>query len=130
MTVSPPSLQRRHLLAGSAAAFTAAGLGGLPGAAQAQMAPPAAPPAAKPLPAFAAWKDANALIVHSSSTVETKRSAFGSSVITPAEQLYIRNNLPPPDAAILADRDAWTLSVEGVKSPRPLSERAGCASAG
>jgi sulfite dehydrogenase len=123
MTVSPPSLPRRHLLAGSAAAFTAAGLGGLTGAAQAQMAPPAAPPAAKPLPAFAAWKDANALIVHSGSTIETKRSAFGSSVITPAEQLYIRNNLPPPDAAVVADRDGWIVAIEGVKAPRTLTLR-------
>jgi sulfite oxidase len=124
MSDSIPSLQRRHLLAGSAASFAAAGLGGLSGTAQAQA--PAAAPAAvagKPLPAFAAWKDANALIVHSGSTVETRRSAFGSSVITPAEQLYIRNNLPPPDAAVLADRDAWTVAIEGVKSPRALSVR-------
>lgn len=126
MTVSPPSLQRRHLLAGSAAAFTAAGLGGLSGAAQAQsqgMSPAAAPAAAKPLPAYASWKDANAVIVHSGNTIETKRSAFGSSVITPSEQLYVRNNLPPPDAAVLADRDAWPIAIEGVKSPRVLTLR-------
>jgi sulfite oxidase len=122
MSESTPSLQRRHLLAGSAATFAAAGLGGLSATAQAQ-APAAAPAAGKPLPAFAAWKDANALIVHSGSTVETRRSAFGSSVITPAEQLYIRNNLPPPDVAVLADRDAWTVAIEGVKSPRALSLR-------
>ena len=122
MSDSIPSLQRRHLLAGSAASFAAAGLGGLSGTARAQ-APAAAPAAGKPLPAFAAWKDANAVIVHSGSTVETRRSAFGSSVITPAEQLYIRNNLPPPDAAVLAERDAWTVAIEGVKSPRPLNVR-------
>lgn len=122
MSDSIPSLQRRHLLAGSAATLATAGLGGLSGTAQAQ-APAAAPAAGKPLPAFAAWKDANALIVHSGSTVETRRSAFGSSVITPAEQLYIRNNLPPPDAAVLADRDAWSVTIEGVKSPRALSVR-------
>ena len=69
------------------------------------------------------WKDANSVIVHSATTIETKRSAFGSSVITPAEQLYIRNNLPAPDAAIVADRDAWEVSVEGVKSPSKLSVR-------
>jgi DMSO/TMAO reductase YedYZ molybdopterin-dependent catalytic subunit len=120
MSDSIPSLQRRHVLAGSVASLAAAGLGGLSGTARAQA---AASAAAKPLPAFAAWKDANALIVHSGSTVETRRSAFGSSVITPAEQLYIRNNLPPPDAAVLADRDAWTVAIEGVKSPRALSVR-------
>ena len=126
MSVTPPSLQRRHLLAGSAAALTAAGLGGLSGAARAQSSmAPAAPavPASKPLPAFASWKDPNAVIVHSSSTIETRRSAFGSSVVTPAEQLYIRNNLPPPDAAVLADRDAWPIAIEGVKTPRTLTLR-------
>jgi sulfite oxidase len=59
--------------------------------------------------------------VHSGSTVETRRSAFGSSVITPAEQLYIRNNLPPPDVAVLADREAWSVAIDGVKSPRALA---------
>lgn len=118
MTDSVPFLPRRQLLAGSAAALTAAGLGGLGAAARAQ-----APAQGKPLPAYAAWKDANALTVHSSNTIETRRSAFGASVITPAEQLYVRNNLPPPDAAVLADRDAWELVVEGVKTPRTVSLR-------
>jgi sulfite dehydrogenase len=67
------------------------------------------------------WKDPASLIVHSSSTLETKRSAFGTSVITPAEQLYIRNNLPAPDASIIANRDAWEVSIEGVKNPRKLT---------
>ena len=39
------------------------------------------------------------LIVHSSSTIETRRHMFGTSGITPSDRLYIRNNLPPPDAA-------------------------------
>jgi sulfite dehydrogenase len=126
--MSSPSLNRRRLLAGSAGAVASAALAPLAheaGAQQAASAPAAAaaPPAAKPLPAYAAWKDANSLIVHSSSTLETKRSAFGTSVITPAEQLYIRNNLPAPDAAIVADRDAWQVSIEGVKQPRSLSVR-------
>ena len=47
------------------------------------------------------------MIVHSAQTIETRRTAFGTSVVTPAEQLYVRNNLPPPDASIVADRDAW-----------------------
>ena len=78
-------------------------------------------PAAKPLPAYVSWKDANAMIVHTSSTLETKRSAFGTSIITPTDQLYIRNNLPAPDASIIADRDGWAVSVEGVKNPRTLT---------
>lgn len=106
-----PQLNRRNLLAGSASAFAAAGLGGWTPHAAAQ---------GKPLPATMAWKDASSLIVHSSSTLETKRSAFGTSVITPAEKLYLRNNLPAPDAAILQDRGGWEIAVDGVKNPRTL----------
>jgi sulfite dehydrogenase len=124
-TSEAPSLPRRHLLAGSAAALAAAGLGGWsPEAAAAGETPPAAGGAApKPLPAYAGFKDPASVIVHTSTTIETRRSAFGSSVITPAEQLYIRNNLPAPDASILADREAWALSVAGVKKPRTLTLR-------
>jgi sulfite dehydrogenase len=61
------------------------------------------------------------MIVHSSNTLETKRSAFRSGVVTPSNQLFVRNNLPPPDAAILNDRDAWVVSIEGVKKPRSLT---------
>jgi sulfite oxidase len=125
MTDTIPSLRRRRLLAGSASAIAAAGLAGLPTRSAGQAAPAStAPPAAagpRPLPAYAAWKDASSVIVHSSSTIETRRSAFGTSGITPAEQLYVRNNLPPPDASILANRDAWQVAVEGVRNPRVLS---------
>jgi DMSO/TMAO reductase YedYZ molybdopterin-dependent catalytic subunit len=107
---------RRTLLTG-AAALAAAGLAGVQRTAIAQ----AAAIAAKPLPPYAGWKDAGALIVHSSNTLETRRDAFGTSVITPAEHLYVRNNLPPPDAAIVADRDAWEVAIDGVKSPRTLT---------
>lgn len=51
---------------------------------------------AKPLPEYVKWKDAEALIIHSDTTIETKREAFGTSLITPAERLYIRNNVKPP----------------------------------
>lgn len=111
--------QRRHLLAGSAATLAAAGLGVFHRTAIAQ----AASAAAKPLPPYAAWKDPAAMIVHTSNTLETKRSAFGTSIITPVEQLYVRNNLPAPDASIVADRDAWEVMVEGVKNPRKLTVR-------
>ena len=84
------------------------------------MAQAAAP---KPLPAAASWKDATSVIVHSGTTIETRRGAFGTSGITPAEQLYLRNNLPTPDAAIVADRNAWEVEVQGVKAPRTLSVR-------
>ena len=106
------SLPRRHVLAGTAGALAAVGLASWSTRAAAQ---------AKPLPAYATWKDASTLIVHSSNTMETRRAAFGTSVITPADQLYVRNNLPPPDASVLNDRDAWVVSIEGVKNPRSIT---------
>jgi len=122
MTDSPPSLRRRQLLAGTAGALAGSGLIGFAGEAAAQAAAPAAAPgAARPLPAYVAWKDPHAVIVHSATTIETKRSAFGTSGITPAEQLYIRNNLPAPDASIVANRDAWQVAFEGVRNPRVLT---------
>ena len=111
------SLPRRRLLAGSASALAAAGLASFQGQALAQ----AAAPAAKPLPGYAGFKNAEAVIVHSSTTIETKRSAFGTSVITPSNQLYVRNNLPTPNASIVADRDAWQVQMDGVRQPRQLS---------
>ena len=117
MTSTPTSLPRRHLLASSASALAAVGLASWTRGAGAQT----AAVAAKPLPAYVSWKDPASVIVHSGTTIETKRSAFGTSVITPAEQLYIRNNLPAPDASILADRDAWEITLEGVKNPRKLT---------
>lgn len=112
------SLARRSLLTGSANALAAIGLASW---ARGSLAQNAAAP--KPLPAYVGWKDPASVIVHSSTTIETKRSAFGTSVITPAEQLYIRNNLPAPDASIVADRDAWEISFDGVKNPRTLTVR-------
>lgn len=61
------------------------------------------------------------MIVHSTNTVETRRHAFGTSVVTPNEMVYIRNNLPPPSFDIVADRDSWQMSVEGVKNPRKFT---------
>ncbi|RYF04030.1 MAG: sulfite oxidase [Oxalobacteraceae bacterium] len=117
MDITPASLPRRHLLAGGASALAAAGLASFSREAMAQA------PAPKPLPAYVNWKDADSLIVHSATTIETKRSAFGNGGITPADQLYIRNNLPAPPASIVADRDAWKVSLEGVRNPRTLTLR-------
>jgi DMSO/TMAO reductase YedYZ molybdopterin-dependent catalytic subunit len=84
---------------------------------------PAAPAQPKPLPAYVAWKNQSHMIQHTGTTIETKRSAFGTSVVTPVDRLYIRNNLPAPDVSIVDDRDAWSLAVEGVGSPRTLTVR-------
>ena len=110
------SRARRDVLIGGAGALVAASVPGLAHAGEAAVAP-------KPLPAYVAWKDPASLIMHSTSTLETRRAAFGTSVITPSEQLYIRNNLPAPDAAILNDRDNWELGVEGVRNPRNFTLR-------
>jgi sulfite oxidase len=120
----PTNLRRRQLLAGTASTLAAAPLAGLAGAAQAQAQPVAVASQAKPapkLPAYAAWKDADSLIVHSSSTIETKRSAMGASLITPSDRLYVRNNLPAPPDSIVADRDAWQVAFEGVANPVTLT---------
>lgn len=75
----------------------------------------------RPLPAYAAWKDPASMIVHSANTIELKRSAFGDGVITPARQLYVRNNLTPPSADILNNRDAWQVRIDGVRKPRTFT---------
>jgi DMSO/TMAO reductase YedYZ molybdopterin-dependent catalytic subunit len=124
MTTSPPNLVRRHLLAGGAGVLATAGLAGVSTGAKAQA--PAAPASAatstaKPLPAYVSWKNPEHMIQHTGTTIETRRSAFGTSVVTPNDRLYIRNNLPAPDVSIVANRDAWALAVEGVRGPRTLT---------
>ena len=111
------NLPRRRLLANTAGVLAAGGMAGWTATTGAQTVP-AVVAAPKALPAYVAWKDASAMIVHTGNTVETRRAAFGTSVITPNEHVYIRNNLPPPSAEIVADRDAWELTVEGVRKPR------------
>ena len=117
---SVPDLSRRRLLATGSGAIAAAGLAGVSRVA-AQTSPSAQPPAPAKLPPYVAWKDADALIIHTPTTIETKRAAFGTGMITPAERLYIRNNIAAPDPSIVANRDAWQLAVEGVKRPRTLT---------
>ena len=105
-------LMRRRWLAASAGA-TAAGLTGwVPSLSHAQ---------GKPLPPFASFKDADDVIVHSASGIETKRSAFGTSGITNMDALFVRNNLPPPDASVVADPDAWRIQLDGVTGARTLT---------
>lgn len=72
---------------------------------------------------LAVGKDPSSFIRHSSLTFETRREAFGTSVIVPYERLFIRNNLSMPDASYVEDRDSWEVAVEGVRNPRSLSIR-------
>ncbi len=117
MTTDLSALQRRHfLVGGTAAAF------GLAGPASAQTsADGGVQPAAKALPGYVAWKDADAFVVHSNQTLETKRDRIGSGIVTPTERLFIRNNVNPPSDAIVADRDAWRVEIAGVTQPRTLT---------
>jgi len=105
---------RRNVLISSASSVALVGLASF----QKNIFAQASAEVVKPLPPYVAWKDAKNLIIHSSTTIETKRSAFGTSVITPSNQLYIRNNLPAPNASILDNRDAWEINIRGVKEPR------------
>lgn len=106
-------LRRRQLLAGTATAIAAVSLSGLPWRVQAQE--------ALPLPDYVNWKTPEALIVHSANTLETRRDMLGSSVITATDRLFVRNNLPAPDASIVADREAWSVAFTGVRQPRSMS---------
>ncbi len=120
-----PDLVRRRLLAASGGVVALAGsarvaLADLPG--QENAAAPAEKVAKETaLPDYAAWKDADSLIVHSANTIETKRSAFGQSGITPLDRLFVRNNVTPPPADIVKDPDAWTVEIEGTGSPTQLT---------
>jgi sulfite oxidase len=84
---------------------------------------PATVPPLRGLPPYAAWKDADSVIVHGTHLLETRRGALGTGIVTPLQHLFVRNNLPPPDESVLADRDAWTVAVEGVARPATLSLR-------
>ncbi|MBE0613394.1 MAG: sulfite oxidase [Burkholderiales bacterium] len=108
------NLNRRRLLVAGAGGV-AAGLSGWSPAGFAQAA------GSKPLPPFAAFKDASRVIVHSSKTVETRRDAFGTSGITDTDILFARNNLETPNASVTANPDAWVVEIDGVANPRKFT---------
>lgn len=56
-------------------------------------------------------------------TLEAKRSSIGVAAITPMSRFFVRNNLPMPDASIVADPESWKISIEGVAKPRELTVR-------
>jgi sulfite oxidase len=116
-------ITRRNLLGATAGLIAAAGLKPSAASAQQAAATAAAPAAskAKPLPSYVSWKHADSMIVHTPTTIETKRSAIGSSIITPTDRLFIRNNLPAPSEADIGDVNAWKINFEGVGKPQALS---------
>lgn len=101
---------RRRFLVSTAGAGAALGL-----------APAARAQEGGALPDYVAWKNPDALIVHSEQTLETRREALGARPVTPSGDLYIRNNLPAPGEEIVADRDAWEVAFEGVAEPRSMN---------
>ena len=104
---------RRGFLGGGLTAVAAASVGG---ASEALAQQPA-----KPLPAYVGWKDPSAMIIHSDQTLEMKRELFGSSLITPEDRLFVRNNVKAPPDSIAADRDGWRVEFAGVKQPKVLT---------
>lgn len=72
----PGSPQRRQLLLGGAGLAATAGLAGLAPRAWAQ---------AAELPEYVGWKDAQALIMHSANTLETRHDAIGRGILTPSD---------------------------------------------
>jgi DMSO/TMAO reductase YedYZ molybdopterin-dependent catalytic subunit len=63
------------------------------------------------------------MIVHSANTIEMRRGAAGNGALTTVNQLYVRNNLAPPSADIVARPDDWVVQIEGVRRPKSLSVR-------
>ncbi|WP_119460136.1 sulfite oxidase [Rhodospirillaceae bacterium SYSU D60014] len=109
-------IHRRHFLVGAAGTAGAVATVGATG-----ISFPAFAQDATPLPDVVSWKDPDAVIVHTENTVETERGAIGTSGITSSDQLYLRNNLPPPGEEVVANRDAWEVSIEGVRNPRSIT---------
>lgn len=120
---NPIKISRRNLLGATAGLLATAGLNPTLASAQQAAAAAAAPAAskAKPLPAYVSWKDADSMIIHTPTTIETKRAAIGSSIITPTDRLFIRNNLPAPSSADIGDINAWKISIQGVGKAQTLS---------
>lgn len=81
---------------------------------------PSAEARASTLPA---GKDPANFIVHSETplTMETRRAALSTGGIVPYELLFVRNNLPAPPAAIIAQSGNWSVAIEGVNEPRGMT---------
>jgi DMSO/TMAO reductase YedYZ molybdopterin-dependent catalytic subunit len=112
-----PSMRRRHFLIGAAGTVGATAAAGATGFGL----PAMAQEAGQALPDYVSWKNADALIVHTENTMETVRGTIGAGSVTPNDIVFIRNNLSPPSEDIVADRDAWEVSIEGVANPGTMS---------
>ncbi|HEX2257810.1 MAG TPA: sulfite oxidase [Afifellaceae bacterium] len=111
-------IHRRHFLVGAAGTAVTAGAGGAASISFPAFSQEAG--SSNELPEYAAWKDPEALIVHSSNTLETERGYIRPSVVTPGEVFFVRNNLPPPGAEVVANADDWEIAFEGVANSRTM----------
>ena len=112
---STMKIHRRHFLVGAAGAAGASAVTGLSAVSFPAVAQEAG------LPGYADWKNPEAMIVHSANTMETRRGFIRTSVVTPDDVLFVRNNLAPPGEEIVADRDAWEVTFEGVGNARSMT---------
>ena len=75
----------------------------------------------KATPEYIKWKNRNALIIHTEGTVETHRDMIGNGIITPIENMYIRNNVNSLNDQQIGVRSEWKLDVQGVQKPRTFT---------
>ena len=114
-----PEMNRPHEIRAAAACWPAAPpRWPLPASA----APPTRRPRPRPprrpgLPAYVAWKKPEHLIVHTGTTIETQAQRFRHQHDHARGRLTSATTCRAPDVAIVADRDAWELAVEGVQQP-------------
>lgn len=128
------SITRRQLLAGGAGAGGGILLGAALGYAladrdEAETAAPPATTAAQPTAGsgtpYPGGKSRDDFVEHKDNPLilETKRSRFAASFITPTPLVFVRQNLSltpiDPDRPV----DEWTLEVEGVAEPRAVTLR-------
>lgn len=59
-------------------------------------------------------------IVHSEWCLETPRRDQ-QGLITPNDKVFVRNNIAVPSPELLANEDAWQLTVGGVREPKTLT---------
>lgn len=67
-------------------------------------------------------RDPDDFIIHSRRplNIELRRDRFGTDLITPPTETFIRSHLPLPSPESVADRDAWQVEIQGVRRPGKL----------
>lgn len=129
---SSATITRRQLLAGGAGAGGGILLGAALGYALADKndvdtaAPASTTTTAEPAEgAYPGGKSRDDFVEHKDSPLilETKRSRFAASFITPTPLVFVRQNLSLTPVGADRPVDEWTLQVEGVAGPRAVTLR-------